>query len=156
MMRVSDVLATQRVWVSGPGAADIWDRAGALDRLSALLAPAAEVERAVIAEHLERRERLQTTGIGEGVAIPHCALSSVPRHLAALLLIPEGIDFQAIDRQPVRIVFGVVGPCDTRIHLRLLTRISRILRNPATRSALCAADNALEAMQVIREAEGAG
>ncbi len=156
MMRVCDVLATERVWVAGPGEADVRDRAGALERLSTLLAPPAELDRTVIAEHLERRERLQTTGIGEGVAVPHCALSSVPRHLAALLLIPDGIDFQAIDRQPVHIIFGVVGPCDTRVHLRLLTRISRILRNPATRNALGAAPNAPAAMQVIREAEGAG
>ncbi len=154
-MRVSEVLATERVWVAGPGEADIRDRESALERLSALLAPAAELECEIIAEHLARRERLQTTGIGEGVAVPHCALSSVSRHLAALLLIPDGIDFQAIDRQPVRIVFGVVGPCDTRSHLRLLTRISRILRNPATRRALAEAADPTAAMQVIRAAEGA-
>ena len=77
---------------------------------------------------LADREELQSTGIGDGVvAIPHGSLEVLDQQTAALVLCPQGVDFDSIDGRPARIVVGVVGPKKaTGEHLRLLARISRL------------------------------
>ena len=76
---------------------------------------------------LAEREQLQSTGIGEGVAIPHGALPHLDTQHASLLIVPEGVDFAAIDGQAVNIVFAVIGPKRaTGEHLKTLARVSRL------------------------------
>src|SRR5688500_5999823 len=98
------------------------------------------------------RERLQSTGIGDGVAIPHTSVESAAGQAAALLLCRHGIPFEAIAGADVRIIFGVVGPKRaTGEHLRALARISRLLRDNDTRTRLVAAADAQAAMSLIEE-----
>ncbi len=92
---------------------------------------------------LTEREQLQSTGIGEGVAIPHGALPQLETQFAALLIVPEGLDFAAIDALPVNILFAVITPKRaTGEHLKTLARVSRLLRNKAFRDRLVAAPDA--------------
>ena len=94
-----------------------------------------EIERVLL-----EREALQSTGIGEGVAIPHGALPQLKEQVAALLIVPDGVEFQAIDDAKVSILFGVIGPKRaTGEHLKTLARVSRLLRNKEFRARLLGA-----------------
>lgn len=74
------------------------------------------------------REKIMSTGVGNGVAIPHCKHSDCKEFAIALGISKEGVDFDAIDKKPANIIFLLIGPEDQPgIHIRLLSRISRII-----------------------------
>lgn len=88
-------------------------------------------------ERLLTRERMGSTGIGEGVAIPHCRLKQCQHAFAVLLALPEPIDFDAIDNRPVDLVFTLVVPEEaTDEHLQLLAIIAGNFSNAEYRQAL--------------------
>ncbi|HEY3494286.1 MAG TPA: PTS sugar transporter subunit IIA [Polyangiaceae bacterium] len=154
-MRLSDILSVNRILVDVDGSV-VKTKADALRRLGEMLAPALGSEAATIEHLLLERERLQSTGIGDRVAIPHCALDVADGQAAALILCPRGVEFDAIDGEPVDIVFCVVGPKRaTGEHLRTLARISRLLRDEQTRMRLLASPNPLAAHQLIETHEAA-
>ncbi len=104
---------------------------------------------------LAQRERVASTGVGEGVAIPHASDAGVTDARVVLLRTAADIDFDAVDGEPVRLVFGVLAPgAAAGLHLRLLARIARIVRTPAVRNGLLEAPNAQAAYSVLRDAEG--
>ncbi|MBP8625454.1 MAG: PTS sugar transporter subunit IIA [Syntrophorhabdales bacterium] len=83
------------------------------------------------------RERLGSTGIGEGIAIPHGKMKGIDSILCVIGRSKKGIDFDAIDRKPVNIVFLLLAPENSAsMHLKMLSRISRILRGPSIRKRL--------------------
>ena len=136
-VRLTELLSPQRVAIHGDGALD---KRAALERLAALLGPDADAEPGAIAQALEERERRLSTGIGEGVAIPHGFLHEVKKQVGALLTVPKGVAFDAIDGRDVHIVFAVIGPKHASgEHLKTLARISRVLRSAAFRERLLAA-----------------
>lgn len=148
-MRLSEILSADRIVVDGGGSL-IRNKGDALHHLAELLSPAIGVERSLVEALLAEREQLQSTGIGDGVAIPHTAVEEAAKQAAALILCPRGIEFEAIDGQPVSIVFGVVGPKRaTGEHLRTLARISRLLRDPQTRERLASAPSGEQAHDLI-------
>jgi nitrogen PTS system EIIA component len=154
-MRLSEILNPERILVDIDGSV-VRTKTDALHKLSELLSPAIGVEVTEVEHLLLEREKLQSTGIGDGVAIPHCALDSAQAQALALLLCPRGVEFEAIDGEPVEIVFGVVGPKRaTGEHLRTLARISRLLRDEQTRIRLLASPNATAAYQLIDANESA-
>jgi PTS system nitrogen regulatory IIA component len=78
---------------------------------------------------LWEREQLGSTGIGQGVAIPHCKLHGLARGVVAVGLVPEGVGFGAVDGQPVKVFFLVVSPAGSPAeHLQILAAISRWIR----------------------------
>jgi PTS system nitrogen regulatory IIA component len=154
-MRLSDILNAERILVDVDGSV-VKTKSDALHRLSEMLSPAIGVGVDEVEHLLLEREKLQSTGIGDGVAIPHCALDAAQAQALALLLCPRGVEFEAIDGEPVEIVFGVVGPKRaTGEHLRTLARISRLLRDEQTRLRLLASPNAGAAYQLIDANESA-
>ena len=83
------------------------------------------------------REKLGSTGIGDGVAIPHGKMKGLDRILCVFGRSKEGIDFDAVDGKPVHIFFLLLAPEDSAgLHIQMLSRISRILREPAFRKRL--------------------
>lgn len=84
------------------------------------------------------RERIGTTGIGCGVAIPHIKLSGVDRTYGILVRLNEPVDFDAIDNAPVDIIFMLLAPSDSKTtqHLKMLAQMSRFLRDNATCNAI--------------------
>jgi PTS system nitrogen regulatory IIA component len=150
-MRLSDILTAERILVDGNHSV-VRSKMDALHHLAEMLSPAIGVERSLVEALLSEREQLQSTGIGDGVAIPHTAVEEAESQAAALILCPPGIEFEAIDGQPVTIVFGVVGPKRaTGEHLRTLARISRLLRDPATRARLIASPTGAAAYDLISQ-----
>jgi PTS system nitrogen regulatory IIA component len=83
------------------------------------------------------REKLGSTGIGDGVAIPHGKMKGLNRILCVFGRSKEGIDFDAVDGKPVNIFFLLLAPEDSAgLHIQMLSRISRILRDPSFRKRL--------------------
>jgi nitrogen PTS system EIIA component len=90
-----------------------------------------EHERAVF-DVLMERERLGTTGVGNGIAIPHGKLASLDRLYGLFARLEQPVDFQAIDEQPVDLIFLLLAPESAGAdHLKALARVSRLLRDKA-------------------------
>lgn len=116
--------------------------------------PAAAAE-AVLAS-VREREKVLSTGIGEGVAIPHGKTPVVDQLLMAAGVTDEPVDFDALDGEPVRLCFVLVGPDSAAgAHVRALSRISRLLRRAPLRDALRAARSPEEFLRLVRESETA-
>lgn len=149
-MRLCEMLAAQRIHVDALGA--VSDKKEALHLLAEYLAPLVGSDEHALEEALAERERLQSTGIGDGVAIPHTAVDSAPGQAAALLLCRKGVPFDSIDGEKVNIIFGVVGPKRaTGEHLRALARISRLLRDSEVRRRLIESEDSAGAFQLISD-----
>jgi nitrogen PTS system EIIA component len=85
-----------------------------------------------VADALAERERLGTTGFGDGVAIPHAKLSGLPAVTGLFVRLAQPLDFQSVDDLPVDLVFALLSPMDAGAeHLKALARVSRRLRDTA-------------------------
>ncbi len=136
-MRLSGIVTEERVGLVPPSRS--LDKRQSLLELARLLSTAVEAPEADLLAILEEREALQSTGIGDGVAVPHGTLERATGQVGALLVCPGGVDFDSIDDKPAKILFGVVGPKQAVEHIKVLARVSRILRNGALRDRLLAA-----------------
>ena len=84
-----------------------------------------------ILEALQERETLGTTAFGGGVAIPHCRMKTITDFVVGVLTVPNGVDFEAADKQKVKLIVFILAPADRpNAHIRLLSSISRTLQNP--------------------------
>jgi PTS system nitrogen regulatory IIA component len=156
-MRLTDLLTPERVAISHNDSARPLDKASVLHVLSQLLSVGTQVDGKQVERVLFEREQLQSTGIGEGVAIPHGALPQLENQHATLVVVPEGVDFAAIDGLPVNILFAVIGPKRaTGEHLKTLARVSRLLRNRSFRDRLVGAHDSRAAYDLIATEEGDG
>ena len=92
---------------------------------------------------LSERERLGTTGVGLGIAIPHGKLPGLDRMTGLFARLDRPVDFEAIDNQPVDLIFLLLAPEDAGAdHLKALARVSRLLRDRAVCAKLRGTDNA--------------
>ena len=152
-MRLTDLLLPERVGIKRVDTASFTKEA-AIAELAQLIGQRPGVSVADVEQALLDREQLQSTGIGEGVAIPHGALPQLAEQVAALLIVPSGVEFQAIDDAPVTILFGVITPkLRTGEHLKTLARVSRLLRNKEFRHRLITAADSESAFELIRSEE---
>lgn len=100
------------------------------------------------------REKIMTTGVGNGIAIPHCKDNSCPNFAVALGIHPKGINFESIDKKDVKIVFLLVGPENNPgLHIKLLSRISRLMSNEELRDQLMESKTADDVVSLIEEEE---
>ena len=117
-----------------------------------LVAAHPELDAARLVEVLQERERLGSTGIGEGVAIPHGKLPGLPQLMASFGVARDGVDFEAIDGKPTYLFFALVAPENSAgIHLKALARISRLFKNPAFRQSILGAESPEEIFRLIEE-----
>ena len=101
---------------------------------------------------LSEREKISTTAIGEGVAIPHGKLPNVDRVLGVFARSPQGIDFASLDGEPTHLFFTLIAPEDAAAdHLKALARISRLLKDSNFRSRLMKGQTSEEIFQIIAE-----
>lgn len=154
-MRLTELLSEDRVAIRHVDQAHPFDKPASLRVLAEMLARGARAEVSAVERVLTEREQLQSTGIGEGVAIPHGALPQLETQFASLLIVPEGVEFAAIDGLKVTILFAVITPKRaTGEHLKTLARVSRLLRNKSFRDRLVAVPTAKEAYALISSEEG--
>ena len=103
---------------------------------------------------LMERERLGTTGVGNGIAIPHGKLPNLERLHGLFARLENPIDFQAIDERPVDLIFVLLAPESAGAdHLKALARISRLLRDQAICDKLRGTDNAEALFAILTESE---
>lgn len=127
-------------------------RAAAADKQQALIACAQFFERSTaglsaetLLQSLLARERLGSTGLGNGIAIPHCRLKTIDTVQAALITLAAPIDFDAIDNQPVDILFVLLAPERAlQEHLNTLAALAELLSRADFRQALRAAETATQ------------
>ena len=127
-----------------------------IEELVNLLVETGEIEdEEELIRALLQREELGSTGIGQGVAIPHAKSDVVRGVIAAFGQSPEGIEFDAVDGKRAHLFFLLVAPTDsTGPHLKALARLSRLLRDKSFREALRKAKTDEELIRVIKEEDG--
>ena len=100
------------------------------------------------------REKIMTTGVGRGVAIPHCKIKECSQFSIALGLHPEGINYESIDHLPAKIIFLLIGPEDNPgMHIRLLSRISRLISRDALKEELLKCSDSGEIFNILQNEE---
>jgi PTS system nitrogen regulatory IIA component len=120
----------------------------------ALLKADSSLVRDDVLKVLMERERLGSTGIGDGVAIPHGKLKNIDRLLISFGLSHHGVDFDSMDGKPAHLFFLLVAPEESvGIHLKTLARISKLLKSPSVRERLQSATGGAEIHRIIAEEE---
>ncbi|MCA6060024.1 MULTISPECIES: PTS IIA-like nitrogen regulatory protein PtsN [Oceanospirillaceae] len=139
-IRIEDILTPERSLIDAP----VSSKKKLLEYLAGFIAEQLSDSSADdIYERLLSRERLGSTGIGEGIAIPHCRLKQCDQAMGVLLRLVEPVDYDAIDRKPVDLVFALLVPEEaTEQHLQVLAMLARNFSEPAYREALRKAPDA--------------
>jgi PTS system nitrogen regulatory IIA component len=107
-----------------------------------------------LTRRLIEREKLGCTGLGNGLAIPHCKVAGLEGVLVAIGVVPGGVDFRALDGRPVRLILVVLSPSDAPAgHLQALARISRLVKTPGVAEAILSASTTEEAARILKETE---
>jgi nitrogen PTS system EIIA component len=128
------------------------NKKGILEELVAPVAAIANVNQEDLVKVLMERERLGSTGIGGGIGIPHGKMRDLESLVLGFGLSRKGVDFESLDSKPTHIFFLLVTPENsTGLHLKLLARISRILKNEPFKERLLNASDAEEIFGIIKE-----
>lgn len=128
------------------------DKKSVLDELVAPVARIAGINHENILRVLMERERLGSTGIGDGIGIPHGKLKDLESLVLGFGLSRKGIDFESMDGRPTHIFFLLITPENsTGLHLKLLARISRILKNEPFKERLLNAADRDDIFSIIQE-----
>ena len=111
-------------------------------------------DRDKVLEAVLEREKIMSTGIGDGIAIPHGKSDAVVQLTAALGIHKRGVDFEALDGEPAFVFFLLVSPANVSgPHIKALARISRMLKNDSFKKRLIEADSAQAVLEIIEEEE---
>jgi nitrogen PTS system EIIA component len=130
------------------------DKRGVLRELSEVLAASVGGDRDEIRTAVEERESVLSTGIGFGVAIPHGRATSVQELAVVCGVTTVPVPFDAVDGEPVRLVFMIVGPESAAgQHVKVLSRIARLVRRESVRDALLSARDVAAFYSVLAGAE---
>jgi len=120
----------------------------------ALLVVAPSLRRDEVLQVLQERERLGSTGIGDGVAIPHGKLKGMPELMLAFGRSTSGVDFESMDGQPAHLFFLLLAPEESvGVHLKALARISKLLKDAEVRQKMLDATDSEQIYALICERE---
>ena len=151
-IHIFDLLAPERVVVRAPG---VTSRKRALESLSELLAAAREpISQRLVFDQLCARERLGSTGLGFGVALPHARVPGLGQACGAFIRTNEGIDFDAPDGNRVDLIFGLVVPQEyTGDHIEILATLAHLLSAETLRQSLRRARGPKETFELLAGGE---
>jgi PTS system nitrogen regulatory IIA component len=146
-MNISDILSPERISCAASPAS----KKRALEEIGALMLNAdASLTQGEIFDSLLSRERLGSTGLGHGVAIPHGRVNSASTTIGAFLQLAQGIDFDAIDGQPVDLIFGLLVPAEsTEEHLQVLAQLAKMFSDEVFCEKLRHANNSEELYNLL-------
>jgi PTS system nitrogen regulatory IIA component len=126
------------------------DKEQLLQELSERAAEALGLDAGLVTAKILKREELGSTGMGEGMAIPHARIPKLDKPFGTLVRLKKAIEFAAIDENPVDLVFLLLLPGATEgDQLNALASVARMLRNPTTSSAVRAARDGAEAYEAV-------
>lgn len=150
-MKVIDILSVEKIKVDFKAN----DKIGVINELVDLFTADPKVNNMdEMRNAIIDREEIQSTGVGSGFAIPHAKTDGVKEMIAAFGRLPEPIEFESIDEQPVNLVFlmvaqeSAVGP-----HIKMLSRISRLMSKESFRESLINAETAEEIYNLFKDEE---
>lgn len=147
-MQLSDILSADGVVPSLKASS----KKQALQELAQLAAKQSGLDARLVFETLLQRERLGSTGLGQGIAIPHGKFAGLDRLYTVFARLPHPIDFDAVDDQPVDLIFLLLAPESAGAdHLKALARISRLLRDPAIVAKLRGSESAAALYSILTE-----
>jgi nitrogen PTS system EIIA component len=148
-MKIKDFLAASDVVIGLPAG----DKAGLLNDLAARAASALGLPADVVAREIEKRDELGSTGIGGGISIPHARFREVKKPFGLMVRLQHPIEFQAIDGQPVDLVFLLLLPASSQLdQLNALAAVARKLRDADVLRQLRCATSTTELYRAVTEA----
>jgi len=126
---------------------------GVLEELSNVLVQSGKLaDRDKVVEVLLEREKLGSTGIGDGIAIPHGKMKEIEGLVTSFGRSKKGVNFESIDNKPTHLFFLLIAPENSAgIHLKALARISRLLKDPSFRNRLMEAKDRHDLFGIITE-----
>jgi len=127
------------------------DKKGVLEELAEVISKhEPSIDKRTLVKVLVERERLGSTGIGDGVAIPHGKMNGVSRPIISFGRSKQGLDFDSMDGQPTHLFFLLIAPEDSSsVHLQVLAKIAKILKNRDFRKKLMEPGTKKELYQAI-------
>ncbi|HKI50280.1 MAG TPA: PTS sugar transporter subunit IIA [Desulfobacteria bacterium] len=151
-MRLSEILAIDNIIPDLKAK----DKKGVLGELAEAIASYDKnIDKGMLVKVLIEREHLGSTGIGDGVAIPHGKLSSVEQPIVSFGRSKQGLDFDSMDGQPAYLFFLLLAPENSSgVHLQVLTKIARILKSSTFRKALMQVGSREEIYETIIQTDG--
>ena len=150
-MRITDLLKPQSIDLN----AVVADKPAAVDRLVDLMEAGENLaDKALYKERVLARETEGSTGIGEGIAIPHAKTEAVKAPGLASMIVRAGVDYESLDEEPAFLFFLIAAPAGgENVHLEVLSRLSRMLMDDEFHEALMNAKTPEEYLHIIDEAE---
>ena len=150
MIRLENILTAGRSLVNVPSSS----KKNVLEQIAKLIGRETELDSDLVLTSLIAREKLGSTGFGNGIAIPHCRLSGCPTPISALLHLNTSVDFDAIDGRPVDLLFVLLVPeAATDEHLELLRQIASMLDRADVRDRLRSAKSGEALYQVVLDVQ---
>ncbi|MBI5896801.1 MAG: PTS sugar transporter subunit IIA [Desulfobacterales bacterium] len=147
-MKILDVLSKATICLDLKAT----DKKGVLDEMAAPVAKLTGVDPQALLKVLMERERLGSTGIGGGIGIPHGKLKNLASLVLGFGLSSRGVDFDSMDGRPTHLFFLLLTPENSAgLHLKLLARLSRLLKNEEFKSQLMRAKSPEEILEIIHE-----
>ena len=148
-MKITDILKQESIIENLAST----DKASTLEELSIFLKSKGLVSnKENLLNALMEREKLGSTGIGENVAIPHAKISEINQIITIFGRSKEGIEFDSLDKKPVHFIYLVLAPANSSgQHLKVLARISRLLKNKSLREAIMNASEANQIYSIIAD-----
>lgn len=152
-MRITDLLKRESIELDGK----VKTKAETIDKMVELMAKGGNIaDVAVYKEGVLKREEEGTTGIGEGIAIPHAKTNAVTAPGLASMVVGDGVDYDSLDGEPVHLIFLIAAPdTEDNVHLEVLSRLSMLLMDDDFRANLLKAKTPDEYLGYIDEAEKA-
>ncbi|MBU5449084.1 fructose-specific PTS transporter subunit EIIC [Acetivibrio sp. MSJd-27] len=150
-MKITDLLNKSAMQLNGKAS----NKMEAIDKLVDLMAAAGNIsDKKVYKECILAREKEGTTGIGEGVAIPHAKTDVVKKAGLSVMVLPQGVDFESMDGEPAKLIFMIAAPnTEENIHLDVLGRLSILLMDDNFRRKLISAGSKEQFLSLVDQAE---
>lgn len=149
-MKIRDLLAIESIDVN----ASATDKTDVINQAIDLMEKSGKIsDRSLYEEQVFNREKESTTGVGMGIAIPHGRTSGVKKPGLAAMVIPGGVDYDALDGAPVHLLFLIAAPEDGNVHLEVLAKLSRMLMDESLGQKLRQAKTPEEFLDLLTEAE---
>ena len=147
-MQISSILVPSAVRV----ASNVTSKKRLFQDLGEIAAAAYGLSASVAFDGLQERESLGPTGVGHGVALPHARVPDLDRVIGVFVRLEKPVDFEAVDRLPVDLIFGLFAPLDSGVeHLKALATVSRTLRDAAVCAKLRANSDPLALHALLTE-----
>lgn len=149
-MRITDLLRKESIELN----ASVNSKSEAIDKLVDLQVKGGNISDAeAYKSGILAREKMSTTAIGDGIAIPHAKSEAVKRPGLAAMTVPSGVDYEAMDGKPSNLLFMIAAPNDGDVHLEVLSRLMTMLMDEKFRNRLLSADSKEKFLEVIDAVE---